>query len=375
MYFIYQIGDVPLYNYLQGRDKDGVSLSFEPSWRAPATQFTGAGGSHFTGPSTRSLPESSSFSVDGVFTTKNHSQADWLYQKLRGMGGRLNYPLIAFRYEESPTEGCLPELDWVVAECIIESADLEESYASQEVKSAGYLSVAVSIEGTLITPFRRLSAWFWENRPYVSHLADPYSDTAAYHSLDNRFWQPSNLKELPENRFYMRWQDPDTLLLPSFWGVKYNYGDTGGASSDFQDFGTVPYFSNLNLWNYPPLPVYAFRGLQPSGSIAIETRQVVGPFAYDNLVTVSDLDLVELDSDLTALGYGGLLESDIIYTGNVLPFPGFVYRNNAILSGIRPKWSYPSEYPGILASGAGFVTFTKLLTEGQVAFSIDFRTL
>ena len=371
MLFPYQIGDTPLYSFFSGRDDEGITLSVDPKWRFSEITFTGRRGVHLTNPATYALSDLPDFEVSGTILARDSAHAQWIQSAVNSLGGRINIPLIVFRYENPLKQGECSELDWLYADAIILSSELEYNYGGTEASQWGHLSLSLKISGKLLAPFARMPKWVWEYRSYQERVQDPFAESGSS-SPNNTFFHPTEYHHLQREGHFVRWLHPDTLLDTSYWGVKYFQDTSGGVGEDFGDFKSVFYYANPQLWSALPQALYAFTELLPYGSIQIDVQQSTGFFANDDFIESSILDLAQLDTDLNSAGYGGLFNSDLIYTGAVTPYPGFIVRNGVILSDIRPRWLYTGEYPGIVKNGATNVNIQAVLTAGKMAYLFDY---
>lgn len=370
MYVLYQIGDVNLYDSLLGFNGDPVSAELSYAWGNPLTTFEG-GGTQYHSPLTRSLPEPVEFEVKGKLFQTPYLRVSQLKTRIRSFAGRRNIPVIVFHYEEGE---CDPEIRWLIGYGIITETSNNHTYHSQE-NNANFITQDIELTVVLQQPFVQLSSWFWELRDIQERLLDPYSSQASQAGL-NRFSHPQHFEDIPPNYYFVRWQEPDTAYNPTFWGMKNLYEMSyGGYSSDFiAGPHELFLYASEDSWAISPRVIYAFTGLTALGEISIETEMKTGLYRNETLSTVSSLDLVQLDIDLSNIGYGGLLLDDVVYTGATNIQPGFVERYGESLEGIRPRWDYEFSYPGEIPAGASWIRFSSYLTDTQVAYSIDFRT-
>lgn len=338
MLFPYQIGDTPLFRYLVGSD-DPIQFSLDQNWDVPALSFAQSGGVLYQGPINRSLMQPTKGKIEGIVQVRSSAMAQELTTALQSLGGRIYVPFIVFRYEDSLHNDQPPNIDWLIADAVIESHSTPYPYAGSDLSNAGHVRLHLSISVTLMTPLRRLSPWFWEYRPYINRAQNPYfSDGAA--SPSTRFSHPKYFSEILDEHYFLRWLSQDTLLEPEFWELAYTEGILGGDGSEFKELYSVFYYSSPQRWTSQPMVVYAFTDLLPYGNLKITVQRSHGNFYGDDYEEESLLDLVLLDEHLNAKGYGGLYNSDIVYAGNIYPFPSYVYRNGAILEGLSPEWEY-----------------------------------
>lgn len=373
MYVLYQIGDVPLYDALLGANGDPVEAELSYGWQNDSTQFRSPGGLQYHSPLLRSVPEAVEFEIKGKLFQTPYLNASRTKARLRSMGGRRNVPVIVYGWEEG-TQNCEPEIKWFVGYGMITEDSNDHAYKGTE-SGGSFLAQDLDLTIDLQQPFTQLSTWFWELRPMDQRLLDPYSDESAQSGI-NRFAHPTRFQDIPKYYYFIRWQESDTPYDPVFWGLNRLYEMSfGGQSSDFVDAPLDLFlYANEDIWAIEPRALYAFTNLSPLGTITIETELKSGLFHGETVVSESILDLVQLDSDLAAAGYGGLLTDDIIFCGAAQPRPGFIQRNDAALEGVRPRWTYDQAYPGEISKGATWIRFVPYLTDARVAYNIDFRT-
>lgn len=371
MYLLYQIGDVALFDALVGFNGDPVEAELEYGWENPSTRFEGIGSYQYHSPLTRSLPEEIEFSIKGQLKQLPYLNVSKMKSRIHAFAGRRNTPVIVISYEE----GECVEIKWLIAYGMITEGANKHSYRGSE--TTGSL-ITQDLDLTIVfqEPFTQLSQWFWELRPNGERLYDPFSEEAAQAGL-NGFWHPQTIAEVPEDYHFVRWQETATAYDPEFWGLNYiNEMAFGGYSSDFIDAPLELYIhSSEDLWAQTPRCIYAFTNLSPLGTLSIETELKTGLYHNETLITVSELNLVQLDTDLAAVGYGGLHISDLVYSGATNPRPGFIQRDGVMLEGIRPRWSYEGSYPGEISNGASWIHFVPYLTDAQCAYNIQFKTI
>lgn len=365
MLFVYQIGDIPLFRYLVGTE-DPIQTEFEQEWDLPALRFVQSGATLYQGPANRSLGQAVKMKVEGVVQARSTALAQELLTALRMLGGRLAIPVIVFRFEDAlNSSNSVTEIDWLVADAIISSKNQSMPYAGFDLGVAGHVRLRLDIELTLMNPLRRLQPWFWEYRSFRDRQQNPYiADGASSGSL--LFTHPRIIADIQDEFYFVRWLDRDTLLNPDYWEVAFSVD--GGQGMEFEEVYEVFYHSDPMRWSAPPQAVYAFTGLLPYGTLSIQAQRSTGPWHGDDYEELSTLNLVELDAQLALQGYGGLFNSDILYVGDIFPFPGYILRNGAILENITPGWDYSGLFPGELQCGAGRVRFIPYLSPMLVAY-------
>jgi hypothetical protein len=370
--YAYQLGDVPLFHTLIGTSDKGVSIDIGRDWRNPMTELIGVGGAVSFLSNTRTLSKTPGIKIDGTLVSVPPYNITRLRNSLMSLGGRRNIPLIGF-YMDDTDAAPLANLIWLYTDVMITSITPDNQYSdASNVWSLDKQPIAIEMQAD--TRWRPLSQWTWEYRDPFEYLINPASSENSQVGYDTVFVHPKTFGDLRECFYFYRWQSNDSYYSPFFWGMRFD-GVLGGYGSDFVDFGRYEFYSDPALWSADPNSVYALTGLSNSGTVSITVKRQTGLFANDVRDEVSSLDLAVLDADLAKAGYGGLHADDIIFTGQLSPLPGFVYRNNQKLMGVLPKWSYPSSYPG--ETGRGYNTFTVegTGTTGQVAFLHEYGVL
>lgn len=372
---LYQIGDVPLFHTAVG--SKGISLDLGRGWRNPNIDLTGVGGSASYLSPTRTLSKTPSYKISGQFQGSPPYHLQRIVNQLSALGGRRNIPLIGFFLENASVDlTCVSDLLWVYTTGVIVDLDNKADYgAESEVWAWNQQPIGITIESDM--KWKALSPWFWEHRDPDEILVDVGNPNNAQVGIDNLFIHPKTLDDINDIKcctFY-KWPGALSMFDPTFWGLKYSQGILGGVGSDFGDFGTVKIHSDPGMWSADPSSVYAFTGLSPSGSISITNQRPFGPFQGNVVTEVSTLDLAQLKADMVNAGYTDLFPDDVVYTGLLSPFPGFVMRDGERLTGFSPRWDYVGTYPGETAVGVNTITFSSISTTGQVAYLHDFGLL
>lgn len=372
---LYQFGNVPLFHTAVG--SRGISLDLGRNWRNPKTELTGVGGSASYLSPTRSLVKSPSYKVTGQLQGKDPYSLQRIISELTALGGRRNMPIIGFFLENPNVDlSAVSNLLWIYTTGTLVDVDNKSDYGSSEdVWSYNQQPLGLTIEGDM--KWKALSPWFWEHRDPNEQLIDVGNPNNAQVGPDNLFLHPltlDDINDIPCSVFY-KWPGALSLFDPTFWGLKYSNGILGGVGTDFTDFGTVKIFSDPGMWSADPSSIYAFTGLSPSGSISINVQRPYGPFQGQVTPEVSTLDLEQLRDDMVNAGYTDLFPDDIVYTGLLSPFPGFVMRDGERLTGFAPRWGYVGSYPGETSVGVNTISFSSEETTGQVAYLHDFGML
>lgn len=371
MLFLYQIGDLPVYDNLRGGDRRGLSLELTSDWRNPTQEFAGVSGQHSFAPTTRGILDKNEFRVRANVYPSPYLDSDEVQTMLASMGGRRNTPVIAFRYVEDYTKGA-QYIDWLVSYGIVTSVPRKSEYFSPD-SMLSVVTHEIEVKMELGTRWRRLSPWLWEYRNWVNRVIDPNSPLLIADAPTNKFVHPERFRHIKPNHYFFLYESSLTDFAPEFWGVKYEEEpNDGGYGSDWTTLGDFEFFSDPLRWSAPPSSIYAFTDLATSGTLSISVQRSTGFFAGQAVEEVSELDLAVVDADLAAAGYTGLFADDIIITGLTAPQPGFVYRDGAKIEAARPKWSYPGIYPGECGRGYNVVTIQADGLNPRVAFLHEF---
>jgi hypothetical protein len=375
---IYQIGDLPLFFNLRNFDSGEVSLDANREWKAPTTEFTQTSGEHLFSDLGRPLSESQKLELKGMFVCdEDQISAQALFNRLLSMGGIPLTPVIGFHYEEcehvpegSCCSACNTTLDWIVNYGIITKLPQDSSYHSSK-KPWSASTFPVSISMVLGTKWKALNSWEWEYRK--DKIVNPLSPTLRSGSISNTFILPNRLSELHRKGYFFRWGVTLSKYDPSYWGLKYTNGRMGGIGSDYVSIGEHSFNSDPERWSASPNSVYSFTNFSNlTGTITLRVTRNYNYFSQSNLVDESTLDLAQLNTDLINGGLGGLLTTDQIVTGYASPFPGFVIRGGEILSGVRPRWSYPGAYPGETGRGYNKIEYLSDDLNYEAAYLHDF---
>lgn len=371
MLMIYQIGDAPLFFTLRSKAGDSVSIRNSREWKAPFVEFTGAPGNTFVGDAHQVLPESQKLDISGEFICDDGVSAEKMLRHLNSFGGVPQIPIIAFRYQEcdhvdnlSCCQKCNSTLDWIVNYGIITKIEQDSNYNNTDELYASMFA-PVSITMTLGTKWKHLNAYEWEYRS--DRVLNPFVGLEA----PNKYFIPITLNGLQHNNYFFRWNTVLSKYSPTFWGIKYG-DEFGGLGSDFSDVLSTDVFSDPQIWSAPPTSAYAFTNINNVNSeLAILVQRNIGLFDSNPRIETSTLDLDQLNTDMISAGYGGLYQSDVIFTGAVQPFPGFITRNGSRIN-VRPRWTYSGIHPGETGIGFNKVSFSCLGNSVKVAYVHDY---
>lgn len=365
MLLVYQIGNVQMWDAFKGVNGKQVNINTESTWKAPDAQFSGVGGRQSFLPLTRSVLDDPDITVDGSVVDGTYWSIDQTLARLKSFGGRRNIPIICFQLEDRTPEEAIDDISirWLINYAIITKVTTKSSYNDS---ATDFDSGAVSLSMKLQRNWQALSPWHWEYRSGNQPVIDPANPINAQQGIDHLFNIPTTFGGLVPDSFFYRWQNELSTYNPSYWATRFEAVE-GGFGFDFKNFDVVEFYSPPELWSAPPAPAYAFTQLENVGTLHIKARRATGLFQDDFVYEDSTLDLAALDSTLQVAGLTGLLKTDIIFTGFIDPVPGFIYRNNEILSVPIPEWDYEGQYPGELSSGYNRVEIGVDQSAGQMA--------
>lgn len=371
---LYQIGDFPIHNVAVGIDNKGITIDRKRKWRNPVETLTDVGGVYSTLPATRDLPDDHTMKAKLNLIASENIKLDNSYHVLNSMAGRRNVPIIGYEIENQYApegEECVDEITWLQNFAVITSVDSKYEYASEkEPWNLDYLEVSLDL--FLGTQWEVLNPWVWEYRDWRNRISNPFSEFVGQQGLDTYFNHPERFNEIIPDSYFFRWDAGLFDYNPTYWGLRFSEGRTGGVGSNWTSVGTHIANSDPLRWSGKIQSIYGFKGLSATGTISINTKQATGFFQGDYEDQESTLDLSTLDADLISAGYVGLQPDDIIITGFADPAPGFVIRDGAIITDVRPQWSYPGTYPGETGRAYNEITTALSGTGGQVAYLHEF---
>lgn len=191
---------------------------------------------------------------------------------------------------------------------------------------------------------------FWEpiNRyhwDFVRHESASTTSTPAANAYDDLSPLPGS-KDFPlsAQHFWVRKFYTNELFLfdPDTWAYWHSrlpqgYPRTGsgiGLSASGSHSFTVPDYE----WSAFTRSLYQFTEMPAQDNLVISVSSD-GPYG-SRLTNVAALDLSDLDTDMAAGGYTGLLQSDTIVVGDYKGKKSFIIRSSTPITDITPKWVY-----------------------------------
>lgn len=161
------------------------------------------------------------------------------------------------------------------------------------------------------------------------------------------------------NFIHIDWERDNIFYDELYWNEVYNnecYGRNGGASGECSLLPGSMVTINIDrgIWGAPPLSMYSLSNLPVDGELSLNVQRKNG-LSVEEITSVIDLE--ELNDDMNTAGYGDIQTSDRLLVGDIRRYddgvtyrPSFMQRNCEILS-VRPKWTYPDWFPGMLYPG------------------------
>lgn len=161
---VYQVGDVPIFHPIVGVNNDGLEVSYTRTWRNPTTQLGAVSGKHTYLDATRPLSENPALTVKGTVLSTPQLSVDAMINRLMSAGGRIQTPIVAFRYQEiCPVDDlCCSNadnpLDWLISYGIIISnpkiATLKNADSMYQFQMQGVeLNIEIQTRWKRLTPF------------------------------------------------------------------------------------------------------------------------------------------------------------------------------------------------------------------------------
>lgn len=240
------------------------------------------------------------------------------------------------------------------------------------IENRDEMEISITIEYQAVwTPLNRVFWEYgdWSRLLYLAPQETPYqyvNAAYAYPTPDMVF--SSRVCQQFKRHAYL---DPLIGYDPNYWvavldDLAPGYTDIGRAFTWQTNSGkTYQPFCDPANWSAPPSSVYAFRNLPHANGTEIVIdieRNARGVFERET--ERIKLDLFDMDNKLDAAGYLGLLDTDILYIGDLLYKPSMILRDGAFLE-FRPTFSYEQDHPGFLMPGKNQVSI-------EVPFEAEF---
>lgn len=146
-----------------------------------------------------------------------------------------------------------------------------------------------------------------------------------------------------------------------------------GVGSGFTKNKRINVFVNPEYWSAPPVSMYAFTNLDATDELTIQVDRSKNLYSNERISQYSTLDLVQVNSDLQSAGYNGLYPTDILYGGELLPFPGFIVRSGEVLSDIRLQWSFDGRAAGMIGTGYNQISVSANTSDFEYAYLHEYR--
>ena len=319
----------------------------------------------------------------GVMLSSTNHKAHERMQRLRSLVGQpttiiayfINNEITTLRCACECTSECGCEIYWLQAMGTITGYEPKIT----DVREPPELTLEIDLH-TFWQPLDTHS-WHWgsgqRNVLHPRTLSKPYELVAAP-TCQELFMDCDDC----HNFVYQHWNSTSYIYDPEWWieraCVGCNcYPEPIAESGMWENFYTTHIIEpNEGIWGAPPVSIYALRGLPTTEKVKIV---VVKAWGLTLKREESVLDLPALNTQMGALGYEGLRDTDIIYVGELSRYengliyqPSFVMRDGALLEGVRPIWTYPDKYPGLLGVGPSNVMIEGP-AGGQAAYLHVFR--
>lgn len=146
--------------------------------------------------------------------------------------------------------------------------------------------------------------------------------------------------------FYKRQTSDEFYYDPDNWPTFYGT-ESSVVSSWTPNSKNIYVAPSTKVWNFLPSSIYAFTNLPDSGDLEINVIGEFAPFQVQEYTSSISIGLI--DSDLREQGFFGLLETDILYVGNIQQGrKSVIFRDGEFLD-YAPIWNnYPRDHAGQL---------------------------
>jgi len=336
--WIYQIGNIPVYEVLSSRSDGGVEVDIPRKWHVPTEDLKDTGGRINLMPSGRTSPEAVDISVKGDFFETSTMPAMSFVNQINSLGGFRDVPIIGFRLASQPN-GSQPILHWLTMNVTIESVDVEFSYKDTEWKS-DVVTVDIKMKGEAY--WRSLNSSVWSYSLF-NHRGDQKSFSISH---------PKYITDINKNYSFVQRIDNNTIIHnPSLWGVFYKSDPFGSFGFSWTSSLSNYVYSHPYFWSGEPISYYAFKNLDLNNQVSIEVVK------NDGSLSTSTLNTNDLHTILVARGYYGLRPSDIIIAGKTNPLPGFVIREGNVIPVVAP-WIKQDVFVGRVGIGESLIKVT-----------------
>lgn len=161
----------------------------------------------------------------------------------------------------------------------------------------------------------------------------------------------------------------DLYMAQTVTAVRPGFPDIG----EFSSIGNLASFATYvddSIFNAPPKSIY---------SIMLDTGFTFGTislslthYKYDTTSYVT-IDLSQLDTDLSDGGFTGIQDGDLLFFGDTHVKPGFIIRNDTLISTVFPQILYSGNFPGQLEAGYNDVFFTGVDPAMDLSYYHYFR--
>lgn len=328
-------------------------------------------------PNAQWLYKTQSFSTSGVHKSTGSYDADLVTQELRMWIGKPTV-IIAYVFPQDRPEAkgtsCACEC---TGECECDIIFLQTFGVLTSVESSvddPFQPPELEIEIDIFDFWRELDnySWGWGSGislfpkdvwyPDDDTLYLPIRDDCGGEIYYNQFPGCAELFNCDDhcgNFVHIDWMQDSLYYDELFWYEQYNnncYGRDSGASGEcgLKVRSAETIVVNRGVWGAPPLSMYSFYTLPTDGTLSIVVERKNG-LSVEQVTSL--LDLEELNTAMNDAGYGDIQMDDRLLVGDIRRYssgvtyrPTFVQRDCEILN-VRPRWSYPDWFPGMLYPG------------------------
>lgn len=333
--WVYQIGNIPVYDVLSSKSGGGVEVDIPRKWHVPTEDLKDTGGRINLMPSGRTSPDAVDISVRGDFFETSTMPAMSFVNQINSLGGFKDIPIIGFRLVSQPN-GSQPVLHWLTMNVTVEDVNVEFSYKDTEWKS-DIVSVDIKMKGSAY--WESLNPSVWSYSPF-NHRGgqNPFS-----------IEHPRYIHNIQKSYSFIRRVDNSVILYnPSLWSNFYKADPFGSYGFSWTSSLSNSVYSHPYFWSGEPVSYYAFKNLELGNRVSIQVVKNSG------ITTSATLLTNDLNAILAARGYYGLRPSDIIITGKTNPIPGFVIRDGVVTPVVVP-WTKQDVFVGRLGIGQSLV--------------------
>lgn len=350
--FVYQLGDVPLWDTLRSVDGDSIEMEIERTWRLPKREASGVSGNLYYTNLDR-LQESSEIEISGSLISDSVLNPSLAYRRLVGLGGHGFIPLIAFELVQGDSNYdngtyLASEVRWMFCYVHITSVGYKNSYGMNVIKDTSVIEVEISMEQQ--TNWQGLSRHEWQYLERGGGLIT-YQNSFINNVVKGTQFSdfPKTLDTLNKGLFFRHFKINESLHdFPSIADLQDI--EKGFASMDFTTLSLRSVFINPYLWSAPAEVVYLFKNIVGTGTLSITTTNSNGIIGVRSVSF--EFDIESTNNRLSEYGLDPITATDIVVIGDVGDnSPSYIYRNGGIIDQVRPEINIGSHGHSILDAG------------------------